>query len=429
MIAAWSGNGASPSTSAASFAFLEHTNAVALAPAAYVFNNYSPLCPLSDDIIVTSITAWVTTAPGTGKSWTVALQTYAGQTTQTTGTGTTTAAAAVISDTNTTATWTGSVSVPQSTLVDMIITPASTPAATANIYWTITYSTTGNFYLMPMSNTPGWPYGGSLSYYEPALGQTSVTPTYPVANSGTGPAPVSLPCPSALTVTKIVGFVSVQSMPGSSTRVFSAYNTTTTTKASFSSTSTGTSTTVGGVGTGSLSFAAGDLMCITVDQPGGFGGQGESACMTIVPSTTGEVMNGYITTATLQVSFPGWEGPQGEGSNAWNTVETAMGIRFPACTLKNFYAAVTGAPGGSTTYRFVFRQNLSSGAITASIVGAATTASDLTHTIAVAAGDVISIMSDVPSGTPASSAGSKFSYVMVIPQPNATVAQPFFAMF
>ena len=413
MRAVWHGAGLSPSTSASSYAFIAGTIGVAFNLAPYQFNTTSPLCPLSDDVVVTSITAWVPTAPGTGKSWTVALQTLAGQTTQTTGTSTTTAASAVISDTNTTATWNGAVLVPQSSIVNMIITPASTPASTAGIYWTITYHTAGNFYLMPMNDASDWPFAGAVTFWYPPLGGVAMQPVNATPNTG-----ASIPCPTALTVTKIICFVSVQSMPGSITRAFSPYNATTSTNGSFSSTSTGSSTTLGNVGVGSLSFAQGDLMCVQATQNNGYPGQGSTTCMTVVPSVPGEVMNGYFATVSPVNNATSYDAPTGGGDNVgnWTATEATVGVRFPACVLRRLYVLTPTAPGGAASYTYTLRQNSASTPLSVAISAAATTGNDSADAVAIAAGDIMDVQA-VPSGGPASPNGVRFGYVEVIPQP------------
>ncbi|MBR1124522.1 hypothetical protein JQ628_23550 [Bradyrhizobium lablabi] len=69
-------------------------------------------------------------------------------------------------------------------------------------------------------------------------------------------------------------------------------------------------------------------------------------------------------------------------------------VQFPisqAGTLKNFYFATAVAPGGAQTLTITLRKNGVATGITATITGAAISASDLTHTVSVVAGDLLSL--------------------------------------
>lgn len=59
-------------------------------------------------------------------------------------------------------------------------------------------------------------------------------------------------------------------------------------------------------------------------------------------------------------------------------------------TISNLYIKATGAPGGADSYTYTLRVNGVDTTLTATISAAGTSASDLTHTVSVSAGDLIS---------------------------------------
>jgi hypothetical protein len=73
-----------------------------------------------------------------------------------------------------------------------------------------------------------------------------------------------------------------------------------------------------------------------------------------------------------------------------------------AGTVKNFYVALSAAPGAGKTWVFTIRKNGSNQSVTITINNPATTGSDTANSFTVAASESLSI-EQVPSGTPAGS--------------------------
>lgn len=91
-------------------------------------------------------------------------------------------------------------------------------------------------------------------------------------------------------------------------------------------------------------------------------------------------------------------------------------VSAPA-TMKNFYASTANAPSAGQTYTFTLRKNLADTTITCAISGAsATTCSDLTHTVSVAAADIVDVKM-VSSATATSTFGPTFTLTAVTTSP------------
>ncbi len=75
-----------------------------------------------------------------------------------------------------------------------------------------------------------------------------------------------------------------------------------------------------------------------------------------------------------------------------SATEAEVSIAVPfACTAKNLYAKSDAAPGATETYDYTLMVNGAPAALTCQTADPAVASSDLTHTVSIAAGDVISI--------------------------------------
>jgi hypothetical protein len=413
MQAVWSGSAGTPNVTLPNFAFVTNPFGVAMVSnSPNAFNAVEVCFPLSDDIVITGITAWVATAPGAGVSWTMSIQTSTTVTYSGTGSFTNTAASATISGTNTTASWQGTAPIAQSTFVTVALVPSGgTPASTAAVYWVINYQTAGNFYLVPAATAASYATNGTGTYYDLAFGMSSSVPT-------TTASSFAVPAPTSFTVTKLIAWCNVQSsLPfGSASKTFTIYNATTSTASSFSAVATGSATGLSSIGVGSMSFTPGQLLSIQVSFITGTPYCADYICMTVVPSNSGEIVAGYATTAAPSTSVANYEDPYGSGANAWNATEPSVYARFPASTLKNLYVSLASAPGTGTSYTFTLRSGgTSSTGITATVSGTATTANDTSHTAILPFGTLLD-MQAVPTSTPAATSGVAFGFVEVIAQ-------------
>lgn len=98
-------------------------------------------------------------------------------------------------------------------------------------------------------------------------------------------------------------------------------------------------------------------------------------------------------------------GTAGTGSTNYfcyslSATEAEKQIPIPfACTLSNMHVTLSGTPGSGKSYALTVRKNAADTALTCTVADTATTASDTTHSVAFAAGDLITISAN-PSGTP-----------------------------
>lgn len=88
----------------------------------------------------------------------------------------------------------------------------------------------------------------------------------------------------------------------------------------------------------------------------------------------------------------GWNGTEAARQSRWGQTSTVVGL----------FIALSAAPGGSASRTFTFRVNGGATAVTCVVSGASTTASDVTHTAALVADDLICLQ-EVGANTPAAS--------------------------
>lgn len=122
--------------------------------------------------------------------------------------------------------------------------------------------------------------------------------------------------------------------------------------------------------------AQGGLFCFGSGCPGSGSGVGGSSGSYSAASAT-------YTTA---VYFP-----PGGGLTASATESLVQGTATIAGTISNFSATIGTAPGGSASLTFTFRLNGASQAVTCTVTSAVKSCSDLTHSFAIAPGDLVDI--------------------------------------
>lgn len=167
-------------------------------------------------------------------------------------------------------------------------------------------------------------------------------------------------------------------------------------------------TTSGGTNNTVVSFAAGDTVSV-------------SATATSVALGTSVDMN-FLGTAASQVTLVTGataSNPSNaavnyalptSGVNNWNANEGSHKAPWAAAgTLANFYVRASVAPGGVAQYVYTVRKNGVDTGMTVTMSGVNTLVSDTTHTVAVVAGDLISI-SATPTGTPSSPPSVSISF-------------------
>lgn len=140
-----------------------------------------------------------------------------------------------------------------------------------------------------------------------------------------------------------------------------------------------------------VAISIGDLVCVSWTPSGTPAVPTRQAYSCVFTGTNaGEsfiLMNRVVQQAANTTSY---YAIQGDG--APNATETSAYTIMPTDgILDQMYVAVQTAPGGAQTDTFTFRKNASDQSMTATITGAATSASDLTHSVSVAQGDTTSV--------------------------------------
>ncbi len=364
------------------------------------FGSQGRSVPITENIIITKFTMWVGTAPGSG-TWTFTVRKNAANT----------AASMTMTGAATTATWSGQLSCSAGDLLCIAATPTSSPTNAGTTYWTIEYTTQGNYYLVVSGNNG--PSSGTGTYYYLPFGGNNI------AVSTTATTNETL-IPTNLTVTKISAIADQTNGSGSFT--YYVRNNTTATDSSFSAV-INTSPFQAVSGAGSLSFSAGDAIVIK-EVRSGTNWANTRNCMTVVPSVTGEIVQAYSNTTAPSTSATNYNTPLGGGSSAWNATESAVYMRMPASTLSKLYVKLATAPGASQSRTFTLRSNSADTTVAAMISGTATTGNDTVNSAVHVDGTFFSISSAV-TGTPAATAGVKFGFVQTLQQSSSD----FFPMF
>lgn len=154
--------------------------------------------------------------------------------------------------------------------------------------------------------------------------------------------------------------------------------------------------------TNSVSFAAGDTISI------GFVPTGTPAAPTLTfwnmrsTSSTGQPLLAGNTTTTASNTATSYINPSGTSAAAgtYYTTATPASVIVPTPgTLSGLRVALTGSPASGKSYALTLVVNGTDSALTATVADTATTAADTTHSVTVAAGDLIALKI-VPAGTP-----------------------------
>jgi hypothetical protein len=388
MHAIWNGSATAPQNNTTNFAYVTNTLQKAWQGQENT-NAFGDSCiALSDAVVITKITFYVTNAPGGSTSWNFTIRKNA--TTDTSATVTITGAA-------TSATWSGSVSFTQLDLISLSSVPTGGPAASGNIFWTIEYDSVGSDYYLAMGNN-----GGQQNF------DLFSNPFSPCPFSGTA-TDYEVVIPTDLTVVRIAASQAIVSN-GSYIYTVRKNNTT---DLSVSATITGTDVSAVS-GAGSLVFAPGDRM--VVKRTGGASNWiGCGYSITIVPSYAGEVVSAFGNNAIPSSTVAQYEGPRGIGNLVWDNTEANVYMRVAACSLTKLNVRLTTASGAGTSYAFTLRSNTADTTITTTLSNT-TTGSDITHTAVHSDGNFLSIKI-TPTSTPAATAGVKIGFVQLVAQP------------
>ena len=166
---------------------------------------------------------------------------------------------------------------------------------------------------------------------------------------------------------------------------------------------TGAATTTCADTTHSVSVVPGDLVDLTV-VPSGTPSAGTFTGTMRFDSTASSTISTYaynINGGTLNGSSTRYLPIAGTNFNVTPDTEVkGQQIIAASGSMKSLYIQTSAAPGAAKSYAFTVRKNGADTALTCTISGAsATTCNDTTHTISVAAGDLL-VLAAVPTGTP-----------------------------
>lgn len=358
----------------------------------------------SEDITVTRIAMWVDVAPGGATSCSLTFRDDAANT----------AAAVTISGAATSGSWTGSVSVAALSNVCLSAATAGGTPATGTWYCIVEYTTTGDFYLLPMvlASNPSTSATGFMNPGSAGGGATSTTAT-----------DRQLITPTAGNFTKLTA--ALTTAPGASKSYAVSLRKANTTD-SLTATVTGAASTVVST-TGSTAMAAGDAFTIKIVPSGTPTSSPLKVCLTVAPTTPGEIILSGNGTALSAVSGTVQYNQFFVANQGWFTGgEFSLFHVVPAGTISALNVKLTVAPASGKSRTFTFRQNLADSALVTTISNTAVANSDTTHSVTTADGDKIS-MKAVPSSTAATAIG-QYSLVFVYP-PVAGATGKFFPFF
>lgn len=133
------------------------------------------------------------------------------------------------------------------------------------------------------------------------------------------------------------------------------------------------------------------------------------------PVTNGESIYGFGHELAPNTTLTNNEQAYGDGAHSYSTVESTRQSILGAYTVKNFYAQIMTAPGGTATRTITLRKASADTALTVTITGAGTTA-NVASNVSYSQGDMINIQT-VPSGTPAALTGGVHAGWTVFIQP------------
>lgn len=181
----------------------------------------------------------------------------------------------------------------------------------------------------------------------------------------------------------------------------------------------GTNTT--GSVTADVSFAAGDLACISVavsgtpaSSNGGFG-------LGWKPTVDGESLLCGTFTSAISTSLTRYGNPNGQTLGGISTEGDVTNIAPIPFALRKLYARLETAPGGTTYRNFTVRRavagsltSFSSTALTTQVLGASTSNVDSTNAVSVGLGDVFNIETVPSASAPAVTNTSRVSAVAFV---------------
>lgn len=310
---------------------------------------------------------WMTTAPGSGKSYEYMLMKN----------GATTDLASTVADTaqyndNTANTAT----VVAGDLMSMRYTPSGTPASSGYQSHTLLFESSDGRYPI-LGGTNGSNLTNSATRY---------ISLHSAANAGAASTTYGqTQAPHACTIDRL--YISLGAAPGADTSyTFTLQKNGSATDVTVTISDTATT---GNDTAHTIDVAEGDLLVMVVTPTGTPTATTAQWGIGVTPDTDGESWQNYRNTINIAASTT-YIAPV-EGAALSLDSSERYTVRTPACTVKRLFPRMRVAPGSGNSIAFTFQKNTSDQTLTATIADTATVASDTAHTFDAAAGDSLQV--------------------------------------
>lgn len=161
--------------------------------------------------------------------------------------------------------------------------------------------------------------------------------------------------------------------------------------------------------TNTVSFAVGDTVSLR-STPGGTPTSLSLVSWNLMATSTDLTMPLLTSSGSPSASVTSYSTVTGGHASAtgWNTTESSVQMIVPTSgTINNFYARLSTAPSSGRSWQFTIMHNGSASSLDLTIANTNTAGNDITNSIAVSAGDTLTIRA-IPTGTPATSTSTSF---------------------
>lgn len=387
----FSGEQASPSNSSTNYHFIN-----AIESAAWGTNAGARQIRISDDCTLTSFSVAITNAPNTGNSWNIGIRIN----------GTLSSAQVTLSDSDTLQTWTGSVSVSEGDLLDIVSIPSSTPDDAGPITWLTKYDTPDDYFLLLAGHQNA--SDDTNTAYHTTVGGSPL-------NWSTAVNEFEIIVPTDCTVTKM-SVNSTAGGPGAgdsydvSLRVNDTtdYLTTTIDNANLEVSTSGT-----------VDLSPGDAIVVKNVPSGTPNSLRLNQCFTVYPDILGETFFGYANPTELPTltDITNWEQPLGVGGNGWTQTESNRNMGGDSDALcRKLYVRISVAPGAGSSRTFYMSNNSTPTSLSVTFGASDTSASDTSNSFAVTSFPNDLLIETTTPGTAPAEGYANIGYVIFIPQ-------------
>lgn len=277
-------------------------------------------------------------------------------------------------------------------IIDMSITPASTPAAPSVMMWNFNAdSGATHFSLLLGGAHTTTNLSTAVAAYSQLTGASNGSGTWAATE-----LTQQIICPTGGTISNL--YVVADVAPGA-TKSYAIALVKNGVGSTLSATVSGTNTT-GNDTTHTITVAAGDTLSISATP---------STVPTVAryvwglqftPTNAGESFFGFGNANAPSTTTTQFEYPLGVGANGYNATESSRQLSIGQTTITAFYLSVGTAPGGVTTRTAMIRNNTANTAAAVTLTGVATTGNITGQSISIAQTDLQALQL-TETGTPA----------------------------